>query len=211
MWARGSWLRVARLPGKDHGRLQARLPRHALPLDLEETIPEYHPALLGLSFLQGSIPWHSTKQTPEEAKVCPPEAQGSELIVYHPHSPKDLELHHFMVTIVQGVLELHIPYQPLLVGENKVQYSTSPCWLLFYLEKEVVISTFQEPPRLLMPCCVVSPTDVRVVEVPHEDQGCEFQIHKLLIHPQVFHALLFIEIEDNMAFLSLPVLSKDPV
>ncbi|XP_072710958.1 uncharacterized protein [Ciconia boyciana] len=121
--------------------------------------------------LQGFIPWYSTKQIPEEAKVYSPEVQGSELAV-HPHRcPKDLELHHFMVTAAKAVPELHIPHQPLLVGENKVQHSTSPCWLLYHLEKEVIINTFQEPPRLLMPSCVVPPTDIGVVEIPHEDQG----------------------------------------
>ncbi|KAK4825309.1 hypothetical protein QYF61_026828 [Mycteria americana] len=61
---------------------------------------------------------------------------------------------------VKAALELHIPHQPLLVGENKVQHSTSPRWLLGHLEEEVTISAFQEPPGLLMPCCVVPPTDI---------------------------------------------------
>ncbi|KAK4832092.1 hypothetical protein QYF61_020707 [Mycteria americana] len=119
----------------------------------------------------GFIPWYSTKQIPEEVKVCSPEVQGSELALHPPQCPKDLELHHFMVTAAKAALELHIAHQPLLVGENKVQHSTSPHWLLYHLEKEVIINTFQAPPGLLMPCCVVPPTDIRVVEVPHEDQG----------------------------------------
>ncbi|KAK4827407.1 hypothetical protein QYF61_017837 [Mycteria americana] len=114
----------------------------------------------------GLIPWYSTKQIPEETKVCSPEGQGTELAC-----PKGLECHHFMVTKAKAALELHIPYQPLLVSENKVQHSTSSRWLLYHLEKEVIINAFQEPPGLLMPCCVVPPTDIRVVEVPHEDQG----------------------------------------
>ncbi|KAK4819332.1 hypothetical protein QYF61_001165 [Mycteria americana] len=68
-------------------------------------------------------------------------------------------------------LSFTFPTSPSLVGENKVQHSTSPPWLLYHLEKEVIINTFQEPPGLLMPCCVVPPTDIGVVEVPHEDQG----------------------------------------
>ena len=58
-----------------------------------------------------------------------------------------------------------------LVGENKVQHRTSPCGLLCHLEGEVVIKAFQEPTGLLVPCRVVPPTDVGVVQVPHEDQG----------------------------------------
>jgi len=38
------------------------------------------------------------------------------------------------------------------------------------LEKEVIINAVQEPPGLLMPCCVVPPTDIGMVEVLHEDQ-----------------------------------------
>ncbi|KAK4832374.1 hypothetical protein QYF61_022229 [Mycteria americana] len=61
---------------------------------------------------QGFIPWYSTKQIPEEAKVCSPEAQGSELAVHPPQCPKDLELHSFMVTAAKAALpcllaELH--------------------------------------------------------------------------------------------------------
>ncbi|KAK4822002.1 hypothetical protein QYF61_006616 [Mycteria americana] len=128
---------------------------------------------------------------PEEAKVCSPEVQGSELAVRPPQCPKDLELNHFTVTAAKAALELHIPHQPLLVGENKVQHSTSPRWLLCHLEKEVIINTFQEPPRLLMPCCVVPPRDIRA------------ELHALQ---------LVIDIEGNTPSLSLlPVFPKEPV
>ncbi|KAK4817448.1 hypothetical protein QYF61_015603 [Mycteria americana] len=112
----------------------------------------------------GFIPWYSTKQIPEEAKVCSPEIQGSELAMHPPRCPKDLELHHFMVTAAKATLELHIPHQLLLVGEKKVQHSTSSCWLLYHLKKEIIINTFQEPPRLLMSCCVVPPTDIGLTQ-----------------------------------------------
>ncbi|KAK4824261.1 hypothetical protein QYF61_012527 [Mycteria americana] len=140
--------------------------------------------------VQGSILRYSTKQIPEEAKVCSPEVQGSELAVHPPWCPKDLELHCFMVTVAKAALELHIPHQPLLVGQNKVQHSTSPHWLLCHLEKEV-INTFQELPGLLMPCCVVPTTDI----------GAEL------------HALqLVTDIEGDILSLSpLPVLPKEPV
>jgi len=87
-------------------------------------------------------------------------------------SSKDLELHHFMVTAAKAALDLHVSHQSLLVDENKVQHSTSLCWISYHLEKEAIINAFQEPPGLLMPCCVV-PTDIIVAEVPHEDQACE--------------------------------------
>ncbi|PKU43799.1 hypothetical protein llap_5899 [Limosa lapponica baueri] len=113
-------------------------------------------------------PWYSTKQIPEEATVCSPEVQGSELTVRPPCCPNYLELHYLMVTASS---ELHIPHQPLLVVENKVQHDTSPCWLFYNLEKEVIIHAFLEPPGFLMPCCVVSPADTDVVEDHHEESG----------------------------------------
>ena len=56
-----------------------------------------------------------------------------------------------MVTEAKAALELHIPHQPLLMDEIKVQYNTSPHWLPYHLEKEVSINAVQEPPGLLMP------------------------------------------------------------
>ncbi|GAB0210109.1 highly reducing polyketide synthase PKS6 [Grus japonensis] len=120
---------------------------------------------------EGFVPWYSTKQIPQEAKVCSPEVQGSELAECPPRCPEDPELHHFMVTAAKAALELDIPYQALLIGENKVQHGTSPRGLLYHLEEKFVINTFQEPPGLLALCCVLPPADVRVVEVPHKDQG----------------------------------------
>lgn len=77
-------------------------------------------------------------------------------------------MHHFVVAVAKAVLELHIPH---LVGENEVQHSTSAHLLLYHLETESVINSVQEPPGLLMPCCVVPLIDIGVVEVPREDQG----------------------------------------
>jgi len=36
---------------------------------------------------------------------------------------------------------------------------------------EAIINAVQEPPGLLMLCCVAPPTDIGVVDVLHEDQG----------------------------------------
>ncbi|GAB0210107.1 hypothetical protein GRJ2_003476500 [Grus japonensis] len=128
-----------------------------------------------LLLAQGFVPWYSTKQIPQEAKVCSPEVQGSELAECPPRCPEDPELHHFVVTAAKAALELDIPYQALLIGENKVQHGTSPRGLLYHLEEKVIINTFQEPPALLVPCCVLPPADVGVVEVHHKDQtrACE--------------------------------------
>lgn len=65
----------------------------------------------------------------------------------------------------------------LLASENEVQHSISPCCLLCHLEKEVTISAFllysvsAMPPGCPLPHCAVPPTDIGVVQVPHEDQG----------------------------------------
>ncbi|GAB0180340.1 hypothetical protein GRJ2_000499300 [Grus japonensis] len=137
-------------------------------LDLSDDYDEWFYYVKGMGF----VLWYSTKQIPEEAKVCSPEVQGSELAVCPSRCPEDLELHHFMVTAAKAALELHIPHQPPpSPDENKVQHGTSPRWPLYHLEKEVIINAFQELPGLLMPCCVVPPADIRVVEVPHENQG----------------------------------------
>lgn len=73
---------------------------------------------------------------PEEANVCSAEVKGSELDMYPPLCPKDLEFHHFLVITAKAALELPILQQPLLVGENKVQHSTSLHWLLYQLGKD---------------------------------------------------------------------------
>lgn len=62
-----------------------------------------------------------------------------------------LELHHSMVTAAKAALKLRIPHQPLPVDEDMVQHSTSPCWFLYVLEKEVISSAFWEPPGLPVP------------------------------------------------------------
>ncbi|KAJ7420178.1 hypothetical protein BTVI_22529 [Pitangus sulphuratus] len=54
----------------------------------------------------------------------------------------------------------------------RTRSSTTPLyWLQYHLEKEVIVNTFQEHPGELMPCCVFPLIDIRVFEVPHEDQG----------------------------------------
>lgn len=53
-------------------------------------------------------------------RIFSPEVQVCELAGCPTHSPKDGELHHFMVMAAKTALELHIPCQSLLVGENKI-------------------------------------------------------------------------------------------
>lgn len=98
----------------------------ALLLILEEVIVDYQPAFFFPSSLQGFISQYSTRQVPEEPKVCFPKVPGTELAVHHPHCPEDIKHHHFMVTVDRASLELHIPHQFLLAGENNVQHSISP-------------------------------------------------------------------------------------
>jgi len=94
-------------------------------------------SFLGPLFPPGLYPMVHNLKIPEEDKVYSPEARGSELAVCPPHCTTDLELHHFMATAAKAAFDLHIPHQPLLVGEYKVQHNTSPHW---HLEKEANIN-----------------------------------------------------------------------
>ena len=75
-----------------------------------------------------------------------------------------------MVTAAKAAFELRTPHQLFLVGEDKVQHGTFSHGFLYYLEEEVVINTCQDPLQYLVHCCVTPPTDIVVVEVPHEYQ-----------------------------------------
>ena len=84
---------------------------------------------------------------------------------------QDREVHHCMVAAAEAALNLHILNQSLFVCQYKVQQHASPCWLPHYLHQKVIIDAVQQPPGLYVLGCVVFPADVRVVEVPHENQG----------------------------------------
>jgi len=45
-----------------------------------------------------------------------------------------------MVTAATAALDLHIPHQSPLGGENEVQHSTPPRWLLCHLDEKVIIN-----------------------------------------------------------------------
>lgn len=98
-----------------------------------------------------------------------PEVQVCEFAGCPTHSPKDGELHHLMPTVAKIALELHIPCQSLLVGENEVQWSTSLKKLLYNLENKVFTSAVQETPRLFMHCFDVPPADSGVIDVHNQN------------------------------------------
>lgn len=43
-----------------------------------------------------------------------------------------------MVTVPKAALEHPIPHQPVLLLRTSFQHSTSPCWLLYHLEKKLL-------------------------------------------------------------------------
>lgn len=50
---------------------------------------------------------------------------------------------------------------------------TFPCWLLNHLCLEIIVSALQTPSELLVPCCVVPPADIGVVQFPPEYLGLQ--------------------------------------
>ena len=76
-----------------------------------------------------------------------------------------------MITVAEATPNLHILNQSLFVRQCEIQKHTSPHWLLHNLHQNVITDALQEPPGLRVPGCVVFPADVRVFEVPHENQG----------------------------------------
>ena len=84
----------------------------------KKVILDYLPAFLSPSSLQAFIPWYSTKQIPEQAKVCSPEVRSSELAA-HLHCPKDNELHHFMVTAARLPLSFTFPTSSSLLVRTR--------------------------------------------------------------------------------------------
>lgn len=142
----------------------------ALLLSLEEVILEYFPVFLGSSSLHGNLPGYFNKKIPEETKVCSLEVQGNEFAASPPHCPRDLELCHSMISDARATLELHIS---LLVGENKAQHSPSPCWFLYHLEKEIIISAS----RHLLDCLCFAVSSLQQIlgwlNSPRRTRACE--------------------------------------
>ena len=75
----------------------------------------------------------------------------------------------------KAAFERHVPHHALVVGENKVQHSTSPPWLLCHLEKDITINALQEPAGLLMPA-VLSPQQISEwLKSPMRSRACEIE------------------------------------
>ena len=131
-------------------------------------ILEFQTGLLDRSSFQDCIPWDSSKQVPEEAKVCLQGCDPAFCLVLSSQGP---ELHHLMVTAAKPALNIHVLKQFFLVCNYQIQQSISLRRLFNHLCQEVDISALQKPPGLLAPCHVAPPGGTVVVQTPHEDQG----------------------------------------
>lgn len=100
-----------------------------------------------VSVLRGLIPQVSSKQILKVGKFCSPEDHGCEPAFCPIPASQDPELHHFTATAAKVAFDLHIPSESLLVGEYEIEQSASPCWLLYHLDKKVLINALQEPPE----------------------------------------------------------------
>lgn len=120
-----------------------RLPTSLSDFPCKETSLKHHPPLLGLPSLQGSIPWYSYQ---EEAEVCSPALQSSELAVQPLCCSKDLKLHHFTDPVEHNVPELHIPHQPFLV---RTKFTVAPLLLDASIQpvQEFITKEVQEAPN----------------------------------------------------------------
>ncbi|PKU44702.1 rna-directed dna polymerase from mobile element hypothetical protein [Limosa lapponica baueri] len=74
--------------------------------------------ILPLYSALGLIPWVSSKQTFEQAKVCSPEVHSCEFAFFlqpsESFSPQNPEFHHLVVTAAKDAFYLHIPDELLL-------------------------------------------------------------------------------------------------
>jgi len=122
---------------------------------------EYWPALLGPSSLQVFIPSHPAKQFPEEFEVCSPEVQSSKLGV---HLSDTLILN---CSISWSLLPLSFT---LLTGPSslmRIRSSIAPLLLGSCTSWKRKLSTHSRNLWFLLPCYVVSPKDIWMVEVLH--------------------------------------------
>lgn len=124
--------------------------------------------LFGVPFsLQSLMMWEYSKHIFEENKVYSEEVQRFKLVSYYSVCPQDTELHHLMVNAAKTAFDLHISNELLLFGKSSSRVSlligSSNC-----LEEEAIISATQDTPRLF-----VTSADIKVLEVPHKDQGLQ--------------------------------------
>ncbi|KAK4828649.1 hypothetical protein QYF61_000297 [Mycteria americana] len=149
------------------GTFQLRLlPLRAIEIPLDGSITLWHishSSQFGVTcklaegtlcpIIQGLIPWDSFKQIFEEDKVCSPEVLGCELAFHAPPCPQEPELHHLMVTAAKAAFDLHIPSEPIVVGEYEIQQSTPSHWLFYHLEEEVIANAGTSWIAYALLCC----------------------------------------------------------
>ena len=115
---------------------------------LQKVTLECQPTFLDLFTFQVLIPYNSSKQIPEEDKVCSPEVQACGL----------------MVTAAKTAFDLHFPSEPFLVCEYEVQQSIHH-WLLCQLCQDVFINAIHE----LLDCLCTAVLSLQLV--PHGGLG----------------------------------------
>ncbi|XP_075769455.1 uncharacterized protein LOC142823061 [Pelodiscus sinensis] len=86
---------------------------------------------------------------------------------------QDPEIYHLMITASQVVTHLYFPYSFLPVCEQKVKLCTAPGRILQCLYQEVIPNILQKRPGLSVYCCIGLLTDVRVSNVPNENQALQ--------------------------------------
>lgn len=121
---------------------------------------------LGSCSLQSMFTWNSSKKVPEATEVNSPEAQGCFLL-------KQYRIPWSYGHCNEGCHGLHICNQTFLVIYSL--RSSSPAFqvgpsITSNRKLSSMLSTML-PFGLFVLCCVVPITDIKVAEVPHENQG----------------------------------------
>ncbi|KAK4818185.1 hypothetical protein QYF61_007823 [Mycteria americana] len=94
-------------------------------------------------------------QSPKQAKVCPPEVQGSSSAEPLPYFSKNQKLCHFVIAVPKTASNHHITHKSFSVHKQEVQRGTFPRWLAHQLCQEAICHTLQEPPSLFPLCCIL--------------------------------------------------------
>ncbi|KAK4824003.1 hypothetical protein QYF61_009128 [Mycteria americana] len=115
-------------------------------------------SIKGFTKVQDCLPRDSVNQAPKQAKVCPPEAQGSSSADPPPYFSKKQQ-NHFVIAMPKTASNHHITPKSFSVHKQQVQWGTFPSWLMHQLCQEVIFHTLQEPPRLFPLRCIVFPAD----------------------------------------------------
>ncbi|KAK4806266.1 hypothetical protein QYF61_013410 [Mycteria americana] len=73
----------------------------------------------GLTEAQGCLPGDSLDQSPKQAKVCPPEVQGSSSADPPPHFSTYQKLYHSMITVPKTAFNHHITHKSFSVRNKR--------------------------------------------------------------------------------------------